>query len=86
MQRCVDLAQKALGKTYPNPLVGCVIVHNDEIIGEGFHEKAGQPHAEINAINSVENAEILKESTIYVSLEPCAHFGKTPPCSDLIIA
>ena len=85
MQRCIDLAQKASGKTYPNPLVGCVIVHNDEIIGEGFHEKAGQPHAEINAINSVENAEILKESTIYVSLEPCAHFGKTPPCASKLV-
>ena len=85
MQRCIDLAQKASGKTYPNPLVGCVIVHNDEIIGEGFHEKAGQPHAEINAINSVENPEILKESTIYVSLEPCAHFGKTPPCASKLV-
>ncbi|QOW09022.1 bifunctional diaminohydroxyphosphoribosylaminopyrimidine deaminase/5-amino-6-(5-phosphoribosylamino)uracil reductase RibD [Kaistella flava (ex Peng et al. 2021)] len=85
MQRCIDLAKKALGKTYPNPLVGCVIVHNDEIIGEGFHEKAGQPHAEINAINSVKNPELLKESTIYVSLEPCAHFGKTPPCANKIV-
>ena len=85
MQRCLDLAQKALGKTYPNPLVGCVIVHNDIIIGEGFHEKAGQAHAEINAINSVKNPELLKESTIYVSLEPCAHFGKTPPCANKIV-
>ena len=85
MQRCVDLAQKALGKTYPNPLVGCVIVHNDIIIGEGFHEKAGQAHAEINAINSVKNLDLLKESTIYVSLEPCAHFGKTPPCANKIV-
>ena len=85
MQRCLDLAQKALGKTYPNPLVGCVIVHNDIIIGEGFHEKAGQAHAEINAINSVKNPDLLKESTIYVSLEPCAHFGKTPPCANKIV-
>ena len=85
MQRCLDLAQKALGKTYPNPMVGCVIVHNDIIIGEGFHEKAGQQHAEINAINSVKNPELLKESTIYVSLEPCAHFGKTPPCANKIV-
>ena len=85
MQRCLDLAQKALGKTYPNPLVGCVIVHNDVIIGEGFHEKAGKNHAEINAINSVKNPELLKESTIYVSLEPCAHFGKTPPCANKIV-
>ncbi len=85
MQRCLDLAQKALGKTYPNPMVGCVIVHNDVIIGEGFHEKAGEAHAEINAINSVKNAELLNESTIYVSLEPCAHFGKTPPCATTIV-
>ena len=85
MQRCLDLAQKALGKTYPNPMVGCVIVHNDVIIGEGFHEKAGEAHAEINAINSVKNPELLKESTIYVSLEPCAHFGKTPPCANKIV-
>ena len=85
MQRCLDLAQKALGKTYPNPMVGCVIVHNDVIIGEGFHEKAGEAHAEINAINSVKNLELLKESTIYVSLEPCAHFGKTPPCASKIV-
>ena len=85
MQRCLDLAQKALGKTYPNPMVGCVIVHNDVIIGEGFHEKAGEAHAEINAINSVKNHELLKESTIYVSLEPCAHFGKTPPCASKIV-
>ena len=85
MQRCLDLAQKALGKTYPNPLVGCVIVHNEIIIGEGFHEKAGRQHAEINAINSVKNPELLKESTIYVSLEPCAHFGKTPPCANKIV-
>lgn len=85
MQRCLDLAQKAFGKTYPNPLVGCVIVHNDVIIGEGFHEKAGKNHAEINAINSVKNPDLLKESTIYVSLEPCAHFGKTPPCANKIV-
>ncbi len=85
MQRCLELAQKALGNTYPNPLVGCVIVHNDQIISEGYHEEAGQPHAEINAINSVKDPSLLKESTIYVSLEPCAHFGKTPPCANKII-
>jgi diaminohydroxyphosphoribosylaminopyrimidine deaminase/5-amino-6-(5-phosphoribosylamino)uracil reductase len=85
MQRCLDLAHKALGKTYPNPMVGCVIVHQDTIIGEGFHEKAGENHAEINAINSVKNPELLKDSTIYVSLEPCAHFGKTPPCANKIV-
>lgn len=85
MQRCLDLAQKAVGKTYPNPMVGCVIVHDDKIIGEGFHERAGENHAEINAINSVKNPELLKDSTIYVSLEPCAHFGKTPPCANKIV-
>lgn len=81
IKRCIELAKKATGKTYPNPLVGSVIVHNGKIIGEGFHKKAGENHAEINAINSVKNLELLPESTIYVSLEPCAHFGKTPPCS-----
>jgi len=83
IKRCIELAEKALGKTYPNPLVGSVIVHNDRIIGEGFHKKAGEPHAEINAINSIkeEDRHLIPESTIYVSLEPCAHFGKTPPCA-----
>ncbi len=81
IRRCIELAQKALGKTYPNPLVGSVIVHNDKIIGEGYHHKAGENHAEINAINSVANKELIPESTIYVSLEPCAHYGKTPPCA-----
>lgn len=84
MKRCFELAKKALGKTYPNPLVGSIIVHDGKIIGEGFHQKAGENHAEINAINSVENKELLKESTIYVSLEPCSHFGKTPPCANKI--
>ncbi|MEG0927944.1 bifunctional diaminohydroxyphosphoribosylaminopyrimidine deaminase/5-amino-6-(5-phosphoribosylamino)uracil reductase RibD [Chryseobacterium sp.] len=81
IKRCIELAQKALGKTYPNPLVGSVIVHNGKIIGEGYHHKAGEPHAEINAINSVKNKSLIPESTIYVSLEPCAHYGKTPPCA-----
>ena len=85
MQRCIELAQTALGNTYENPVVGAVIVHNDKIIGEGYHCKAGEPHAEVNAINSVKNQELLKESTIYVSLEPCSHIGKTPACSTLII-
>ena len=85
MKRCIDLAKKAVGYTYPNPLVGSVIVHNGLIIGEGFHQKAGENHAEINAINSVEKKDLLKESTIYVSLEPCSHFGKTPPCANKII-
>ncbi|WP_172283686.1 bifunctional diaminohydroxyphosphoribosylaminopyrimidine deaminase/5-amino-6-(5-phosphoribosylamino)uracil reductase RibD [Chryseobacterium sp. LAM-KRS1] len=81
IKRCIELAQKALGRTYPNPLVGSVIVHNGEIIGEGYHHKAGEPHAEINAINSVINKDLIPQSTIYVSLEPCAHYGKTPPCA-----
>lgn len=85
MKRCIELAQKALGNTYPNPMVGSVIVHNNKIIGEGYHHKAGEPHAEINAINSVKNKSLLAESTIYVSLEPCAHFGKTPPCAEKIV-
>jgi diaminohydroxyphosphoribosylaminopyrimidine deaminase/5-amino-6-(5-phosphoribosylamino)uracil reductase len=85
MQRCIQLAKNGLGTTYPNPLVGSVIVHEGKIIGEGWHQKAGAPHAEANAINSVKNKILLPQSTIYVSLEPCSHFGKTPPCSDLII-
>ena len=85
MQRCLDLALLGIGDVAPNPMVGCVIVHKGKIIGEGYHEKFGQPHAEVNAIRSVKNPEQLLESTLYVSLEPCAHFGKTPPCSDLII-
>jgi diaminohydroxyphosphoribosylaminopyrimidine deaminase/5-amino-6-(5-phosphoribosylamino)uracil reductase len=85
IKRCIELAKKALGKTYPNPMVGCVIVHKDIIIGEGYHVKAGEPHAEINAINSVNNKNLIPESTIYVSLEPCAHYGKTPPCALKIV-
>jgi diaminohydroxyphosphoribosylaminopyrimidine deaminase/5-amino-6-(5-phosphoribosylamino)uracil reductase len=85
IRRCIELAQKGLGTTYPNPLVGSVIVYNHQIIGEGWHRKAGEPHAEVLAINAVENPELLSKSTIYVSLEPCSHFGKTPPCADLII-
>lgn len=81
IRRCIELAQKASGKTYPNPMVGAVIVHNQKIIGEGYHKKSGEAHAEINAINSVKNPNLLKNSTIYVSLEPCSHFGKTPPCA-----
>ncbi|SOE20812.1 diaminohydroxyphosphoribosylaminopyrimidine deaminase [Spirosomataceae bacterium TFI 002] len=85
MQRALELA--ALGKEHasPNPMVGCVIVHNDLIIGEGYHQKHGEAHAEVNAINAVENKSLLSESTVYVTLEPCAHFGKTPPCADLLI-
>ncbi len=90
MQRCIELAQLGAGAVSLNPMVGAVIVHGGKIIGEGYHQKYGGPHAEVEAINAVLNsltdaAAILKESTIYVSLEPCAHFGKTPPCVDLII-
>lgn len=81
IKRCIELAEKAKGRTYPNPLVGSVIVHNEKIIGEGYHKKAGEPHAEINAIASVKDKSLIPEATIYVSLEPCAHFGKTPPCA-----
>ena len=86
MKRCIELAKNGLGTTYPNPLVGSVIVHEGKIIGEGWHNKAGESHAEVNAVNSVKDKSLLKEATIYVSLEPCSHFGKTPPCCDLIIA
>lgn len=85
MQRCIDLARLGQLHVAPNPMVGAVIVHNNKIIGEGFHQKYGEAHAEVNAIRSVKNPELLNESTIYVSLEPCAHHGKTPPCSDLIV-
>lgn len=85
LNRCIQLAKNGLGSTYPNPMVGSVIVHNNIIIGEGWHRKAGGPHAEVHAIQSVKETALLPESTIYVSLEPCSHFGKTPPCSDLII-
>jgi diaminohydroxyphosphoribosylaminopyrimidine deaminase/5-amino-6-(5-phosphoribosylamino)uracil reductase len=85
MQRCLQLAALGLGKTSPNPMVGAVIVHNGKIIGEGYHHLYGEAHAEVNAINSVKDMELLKESTLYVNLEPCSHFGKTPPCADAII-
>ncbi len=86
MQRALDLAEMGRGHVSPNPMVGCVIVHNDKIIGEGYHQKYGGPHAEVNAINSVTAPNLLPESTCYVTLEPCAHFGKTPPCADLLVA
>ena len=86
IKRCIELAKNGLGTTYPNPLVGSVVVCNDKIIGEGWHRKSGEPHAEVNAINSVKDKSLLSKSTIYVSLEPCSHFGKTPPCCDLIIS
>lgn len=85
IRRCIELAKNGLGTTYPNPMVGSVIVYEDRIIGEGWHQKAGEPHAEVNAVNSVKDKSLLEKATIYVSLEPCSHFGKTPPCCDLII-
>ncbi len=86
IKKCIELAQKGAGYVSPNPMVGCVIVHNGEIIGQGYHQKHGEAHAEVNAINSVKDQSLLTKSTIYVSLEPCAHYGLTPPCSDLIVA
>lgn len=85
MKRCFALAEKGIGRVSPNPMVGCVIVHNDNIIGEGFHQQFGEAHSEVNAINSVTDKSVLQEATLYVNLEPCAHFGKTPPCANLII-
>ncbi len=85
LQRCINLALNAQGNTSPNPLVGSVIVYQNKIIGEGYHTNAGEAHGEVNSINNVKDKSLLKDSTIYVSLEPCSHFGKTPPCSDLII-
>lgn len=86
MQRCLQLASSALGNVAPNPLVGCVIVYQGNIIGEGYHRKYGEAHAEPNAINSVKDKSLLAESTLYVSLEPCSHFGHTPPCANLIVS
>lgn len=86
MDRCLELAANGLGTTYPNPLVGSVIVHKGKIIGEGWHRKAGEPHAEILAMRSVGDQSLLKHATLYVNLEPCSHFGKTPPCADSIIS
>lgn len=85
MHRCLQLARKGLGHVSPNPMVGAVIVYRGEIIGEGYHRQYGEAHAEVNAIASVKYKTKLPESTIYVSLEPCSHHGKTPPCVDLII-
>src|SRR6201996_3540699 len=90
MQRCLELAELGKGNVSPNPMVGAVVVLDDTIIGEGYHRKYGEAHAEVNAINQViekfaDSAALLARATIYVSLEPCAHYGKTPPCADLII-
>lgn len=85
IKRAIQLAKNGLGNTYPNPMVGCVIVANNKIIGEGFTSPAGENHAEVNAIESVKDKSLLKVATLYVTLEPCSHFGKTPPCADLIV-
>jgi len=87
MKRCIELALKGAGRVAPNPMVGSVLVHNNEIIGEGFHEFYGGPHAEVNCVRSVApgNEHLIPSSTLYVSLEPCAHYGKTPPCTELIL-
>ena len=85
MARCLELALNGLGHTATNPLVGCVIVHDNQIIGEGYHHIYGGPHAEVNAINSIADKSLLQNSTLYVNLEPCSHWGKTPPCADMII-
>ncbi|GAB4230529.1 MAG: bifunctional diaminohydroxyphosphoribosylaminopyrimidine deaminase/5-amino-6-(5-phosphoribosylamino)uracil reductase RibD [Ekhidna sp.] len=85
MKRALELAALGMSRVSPNPMVGCVLVQDDKIIGEGFHQRYGEAHAEVNAINSVQDPSLLAASTAYVTLEPCAHFGKTPPCADLLI-
>ena len=85
IKRCLEIAQNGIGSARPNPSVGAVVVVDDQIVGEGFTSPYGGNHAEVNAIESVSNKELLSQGTIYVTLEPCSHFGKTPPCSDLII-
>ena len=85
MQRCFQLAESGCGNTDTNPMVGCVVVHENEIIGEGFHHRYGEAHAEVNALASVKKTDLLPDTTLYVNLEPCCHVGKTPPCVDLII-
>ena len=86
MRRALDLAKLGLGNVSPNPLVGCVITFNDEVIGEGWHQQYGGPHAEVNAVNSVTEKHLIPQSTVYVTLEPCSHHGKTPPCADMLIS
>ncbi len=85
MQRALELALNGMGTVSPNPLVGCVIVHDGKILGEGWHEKFGETHAEVNAIHDLDDVSLLSKSTIYVNFEPCSHHGKTPPCADLLI-
>lgn len=84
IRRCIQLAQNGMINAAPNPMVGAVIVYRDKIIGEGYHARCGEAHAEVNAIRSVSDEQLLTKSTLYVSLEPCSHYGKTPPCADLI--
>jgi diaminohydroxyphosphoribosylaminopyrimidine deaminase / 5-amino-6-(5-phosphoribosylamino)uracil reductase len=86
MRRALELARLGSGYTYPNPMVGCVVVCEGQVIGEGWHRVYGGPHAEVNAIASVEDKRLLHKSRVYVTLEPCSHFGKTPPCADLLIS
>ena len=86
MRRALELAELGRGSVSPNPMVGCVIVHNDVIIGEGWHRQYGEAHAEVNAVKSVVDQSLLSESTVYVTLEPCSHHGKTPPCADMLVA
>ena len=85
LNKCIEIARLGIGNVSPNPMVGSVIVYKGEVIGEGYHEKYGSDHAEVNAINSVKDKSLLSKSTLYVNLEPCSHFGKTPPCSHFII-
>ena len=85
MARCIELAKNGRFNAAPNPMVGAVIVHEGKIIGEGYHRQCGGPHAEVNAVRSVKDERLLREATMYVSLEPCAHYGKTPPCADMIV-
>jgi diaminohydroxyphosphoribosylaminopyrimidine deaminase/5-amino-6-(5-phosphoribosylamino)uracil reductase len=85
MRRALELAEIGRGNVAPNPLVGCVIVHQDKLIGEGWHQRYGEAHAEVNAVKAVSDKAKIAESTVYVNLEPCAHFGKTPPCVDLLL-
>ncbi len=86
MRRALELAKLGSGYTSPNPMVGCVVVHNGRIIGEGWHQAYGGPHAEVNAVAAVADKSLLPQSRVYVTLEPCSHFGKTPPCADLLIS
>lgn len=84
MQRCLELAAQAAGQTAPNPMVGCIIVQGEEIVGEGFHPAAGQPHAEVFALRQA--GDRARGATLYVNLEPCNHYGRTPPCSEAVVA